>query len=240
MSLDSEYKKLISEPAIQRGTSGYEPPSQATHPSRSNPEPDVNISTPATSTDEDPIPSKYDAASKSRTKRFPKEFSLDRSGRRRLPPGWILQYTLNGNHPFYYDYFRYKTTPSWFPPMPENWHSKPPEKGNKKAPMTYWMSEDPEIQYSGLPDIVDPHVELGPLPDNWSYCFDGRVLYYIELTTKVTTYYDPRIGSGSRWDLGALPNGWGMRLASTGKVYFYHPKVKFTEIDPRSSRLAGT
>ncbi len=129
-------------------------------------------------------------------------------------------------------------------PLPEGWERRIDPLGrtyyvDRNTRSTTW-NRPPLNQAVGhqVQEGKSTTADSGGLPSGWEERYttlEGRP-YYVNHTTRITTWVDPRHQTG--WDisqtdpqLGPLPSGWERRLTSAAHVYFVDHNTKTTTWD---------
>jgi hypothetical protein len=95
---------------------------------------------------------------------------------------------------------------------------------------------------------VRPSPNEPPLPPGWNFAYtDKGRMFFIDHTSKKTTWIDPRTGKPSptpafdfKSRIGPLPAGWEERVHSDGRIFYIDHNRKHTQWeDPRLQKFAG-
>lgn len=86
-------------------------------------------------------------------------------------------------------------------------------------------------------DFYETEEELGELPEGWEKGFKGSQVYFVDHSTKTTTWIDPRTAKTREKDInkikeGELPYGWDEALDDEIGVYYIDHNTQTTYLDP--------
>ncbi len=95
---------------------------------------------------------------------------------------------------------------------------------------------------------VRPSPNEPPLPPGWNFAYtDKGRMFFIDHTSKKTTWIDPRTGKPSptpafdfKSRIGPLPAGWEERVHTDGRIFYIDHNRRHTQWeDPRLQKFAG-